>query len=240
MGQQRIHKLWLCHYVCQTFLNHPSEVIFSHVRSCEHEIRMGERIIRSYWECGLFPESVDSMWTPWIHILSCFSFMVEIPFTCWELWLLKTDSWETDCTPWWHVVRHGVNGLCDRKELWHQMKTPMFIIQKCFFHLEVKLCNDLQVFCPCRWKEARTNIVPSWVKFTRRRNKETANTERAPMTRNALYSHQLPYAPLLGTAFLFWKKQHQKNNNTKRTASSSLLITTHHISSPCHPPTACR
>lgn len=58
-----------------------------------------------------------------------------------------------------------------------------------------------------------------------------SNTERAPMTRNALYSHQpgqLPYAPLLGTAF-FWKKQHQKRQQHHK--KNCIIITTHHYSS---------
>jgi hypothetical protein len=51
------------------------------------------------------------------------------------------------------------------------------------------------------------------------------------MTRNALYSHQpgqLPYAPLLGTAF-FWKKQHQKRQQHHK--KNCIIITTHHYSS---------
>ena len=52
--------------------------------------------------------------------------------------------------------------------------------------------------------------IPSWVKFTRGRNKETANTERAPapVTRNALCSHpMLLYKELLLILKINSKKQ---------------------------------
>ena len=166
--------------------------------------------------------------------------MVEIPFTCWELWLLKTDSWET-------IQKHPIPRLT-----WLYTMVICCASKSWFLWSERALASNENT-CSS-YKNASFILKLSYATTYKYSvpvggKKQGPNTERAPMTRNALYSHQLPYA-LLGTAF-FWKNNTKKNNNiTKRTASSSLLITSHHISShlitshhissPCHPPTACR
>ena len=93
----------------------------------------------------------------------------------------------------------------------------MFIIQKCFFHLEVKLCNDLQVFCPCRRKEART------------KHRKGSDDTKCPL---------LAPAPLCSTrnCLLLEKTTPKKTTTSQKELHhhhySSHLITSHHHATP--------
>ena len=131
--------------------------------------------------------------------------MVEIPFTCWELWLLKTDSWET-------IQKHPIPRLT-----WLYTMVICCASKSWFLWSERALASNENT-CSS-YKNASFILKLSYATTYKYSvpvggKKQGPNTERAPMTRNALYSHQLPYA-LLGTAF-FWKKTTPKKTTTSQ------------------------
>ena len=159
--------------------------------------------------------------------------MVEIPFTCWELWLLKTDSWET-------IQKHPIPRLtwlytmvicCASKSwsLWSERalasnENTCSSYKNASFILKLSYATTYKSSVPVGGK--KQGPIPSWVK-----HRKGSDDTKCPLLAPAWAA---PLCSSTRNCLLLEKTTPKKTTTSQKELHHhhySSLVTTHHISS---------